>query len=81
MVSDSDYSKKGLLGIRFYDTVKFLFFLTVIQFWWIAIWGIAYIIIDLISGPSKFIELIVYVLMMVSTFAVVHMNPSLLERL
>jgi len=81
MVSDSEYSKKGLLGIRFYDTVKFLFFLTVIQFWWIAIWGIAYIIIDMISGPSKFVELIVYVLMMVSTFAVVQMNPSLLERL
>jgi hypothetical protein len=42
-----------------YNTFHFLFILTVIQFWWIAIWGIAYIVIDIIAGPSKMIELFI----------------------
>jgi hypothetical protein len=47
-----------------YDTMHFLFLLTIIQFWWIAIWGIAYIVIDLIAGPSKIIEFFIYFLML-----------------
>ena len=64
-----------------YDTFHFLFILTVIQFWWIAIWGIAYIAIDLIAGPSKMIELFIYFLMLLSTIYVVHMNPKVLDKL
>jgi hypothetical protein len=64
-----------------YGTVHFLFILTVIQFWWIAIWGIAYIIIDMIAGPSKMVELFIYFFMLVSTMYVVHTHPEVLERL
>lgn len=64
-----------------YDTFHFLFILTVIQFWWIAIWGIAYIVIDLIAGPSKIVELFIYFLMLLSTIYVVHANPKILDKL
>jgi len=64
-----------------YDTFHFLFILTVIQFWWIAIWGIAYIFIDLVAGPSKMVEMIIYFLMLLSTICVVHMNPKVLDKL
>jgi len=64
-----------------YGTFHFLFILTVIQFWWIAIWGIAYIIIDIVAGPSKMIELFIYFLMLLSTMYVVHNNPRVLEKL
>ena len=64
-----------------YDTMHFLFLLTIIQFWWIAIWGIAYIVIDLIAGPSKIIEVFIYFLMLLSTVYVVHTNPKILEKL
>jgi len=64
-----------------YDTLHFLFLLTIIQFWWIAIWGIAYIIIDLIAGPSKMIELFIYFLMLLCTIYVVHANPKILDKL
>ena len=40
-----------------FKSVNFLFTLTVIQFWWIAIWGIAYIFIGLVAGKSKTIEM------------------------
>jgi hypothetical protein len=63
------------------NTMKFLFILTLIQFWWIAIWGIAYIVIDMIAGPSKIIETIIYVCMLVFTMLVIHNNPNMVERL
>jgi hypothetical protein len=64
-----------------YDTLHFLFILTIIQFWWIAIWGIAYIIIDLVAGPSKIVELFIYFLMLLSTMYIVHTNPKVLDKL
>ena len=64
-----------------YQTFQFLFILTVIQFWWIAIWGIAYIVIDLIAGPSRIIEMVIYLFMLILTMAVIHTNPHVLEKL
>jgi hypothetical protein len=64
-----------------YDTFHFLFILTIIQFWWIAIWGIAYIVIDLIAGPSKIVELFIYFLMLLSTIYIVQTNPMILDKL
>lgn len=74
-------NEKGFIQEQMYNSGKFLFFLTIIQFWWIAIWGIAYIVIDLISGPSKTVEFAIYVSMLLGTFMMVHTNPSLLDRL
>ena len=63
------------------DTMHFLFVLTLIQFWWIAIWGIAYIVIDAIAGPSKTTELWIYFGMLLFTMIVIHLNPDMVERL
>lgn len=63
------------------DTMHFLFVLTLIQFWWIAIWGIAYIVIDAIAGPSKTTELSIYFGMLLFTMIVIHLNPDMVERL
>jgi hypothetical protein len=62
-------------------TANVLFLLTIIQFWWIAIWGIAYILIDAIAGPSKTKEIMVYISMLFFTICVFHFNPQLIERL
>ena len=64
-----------------FKAVNFLFTLTVIQFWWIAIWGIAYIFIGLIAGKSKIIEMALYLGMLVITVAIIHKNPTLLQHL
>lgn len=63
------------------QTFHFLFVLTVIQFWWIAIWGLAYILIEIVAGPSKTIECLIYVLMLAITMLVIHLNPMMLDRL
>jgi predicted membrane channel-forming protein YqfA (hemolysin III family) len=62
-------------------TANILFLLTIIQFWWIAIWGIAYILIDAIAGQSKTKEIMVYISMLLITIGVFHFNPNLVERL
>ena len=71
----------SLLGFPTFQTTKVLFALTLIQFWWIAIWGIAYIVIDMVAGPSKLVECMIYATMLIFTMAVIHMNPQMLERL
>ena len=84
MINFSDDSSMvvfGSPGKKEYGTVQFLFILTIIQFWWIAIWGIAYIVIDIIAGPSRMIEVGLYIGMLVLTAALIHMNPTLLDHL
>ena len=50
-----------------------------IQFWWIAVWGLAYILIENIAGSSKHIEVMIYFIMMISTAVVLRANPEIVE--
>ena len=62
-------------------TVNILFLLTLIQFWWIAIWGLAYIFIDAVAGTSKTKEIGIYIGMLLFTMGVFHFNPDMVQRL
>jgi hypothetical protein len=62
-------------------TANVLFLLTLIQFWWIAIWGLAYILIDAFAGTSKIKEVYIYLGMLLFTIVVFHFNPELVQRL
>ena len=69
------------LGLPAFHTINFLLVLTLIQFWWIAIWGLAYIFIEMAAGKSKIIESLIYVFMLFFTMIIIHRNPKMLERL
>ena len=71
----------GSFNLPTFHTIQFLFILTVIQFWWIAIWGLAYLVIDVVAGPSKRIECMIYAVMLLFTVVVIHYNPQMLEKL
>jgi hypothetical protein len=62
-------------------TMNILFLLTLIQFWWIAVWGLAYILIDAIAGSSKIKEIYIYISMLLITITILHLNPQMVERL
>jgi hypothetical protein len=64
-----------------FNTMNALFILTLIQFWWIAIWGLAYIVIDTYAGPSRKKEIFIYIGMLLFTLTIFHLNPRMLERL
>jgi len=69
------------LGLPTFHTIQFLLVLTLIQFWWIAIWGLAYIFIDIVAGPSKTVECLIYAFMLFFTMVIIHRNPRMLEKL
>lgn len=64
-----------------FNTMNALFILTLIQFWWIAIWGLAYIFIDNFAGKSKIKEICIYIGMLIFTMTIFHLNPQMLHRL
>lgn len=68
-------------AISNYETGEFLFILTIIQCWWIAIWGLAYIGIEAIAGKSKNIEVLIYLVMLIVTIVVLRVNPRVIDRL
>jgi len=64
-----------------FSTLRFLFVITLIQMWWIAVWGLAYIAIEQIAGKSKRIEFLTYISLLIATAIIIHAEPTLLERL
>jgi len=62
-------------------TLDLIFILTLVQFWWIAIWGLAYIAINAIAGTSKTKEIFIYLGMLFVALLVFHFNPDMLNRL
>ena len=62
------------------NLLPFLFIITIIQFWWIAIWGLAYIAIEAIAGKSKEIEILIYVGMLLAVLFFIQVNPSVIEN-
>uniref|UniRef100_A0A6C0ANU4 Uncharacterized protein n=1 Tax=viral metagenome TaxID=1070528 RepID=A0A6C0ANU4_9ZZZZ len=63
------------------NTLNVLFILTLVQLWWIAIWGLAYMIIDTVAGTSKIREIGIYIGMLIFTMMILHLNPQMVERL
>jgi hypothetical protein len=63
------------------DMFQFLGILTLIQFWWIAIWGLAYIGIDLVAGDSKIHQMLIYLGFMLVVILVLQARPKLVEKL
>ncbi len=60
---------------------QFLGILTLIQFWWIAIWGLAYLGIDAIAGNSKINQVLIYLAFMLVVILVFQYQPRLVEKL
>jgi len=63
------------------DTGQFLLIITVIQFWWIAIWGIAYMAVEMIAKGSVLIEFLIYALMLSITLLILRLNPKMIDKL
>jgi len=55
--------------------------ITFLNLWWIALWGITFIMVEYISGKSKIIELFIYVCMMISIIVVLSRNPDLMPHI
>jgi hypothetical protein len=63
------------------DTGQFLLVLTIIQFWWIAVWGIAYMFVEMVAGDSVIVEFLIYASMLLLTMMILHLNPKMIDKL
>jgi len=58
-----------------------LFFISLLQLWWIALWGIAYIVIEYVSNKNRLIELYIYIGLLLGTVFLLVKNPQLMNHL
>jgi len=56
-------------------------YVTLLQLWWIAIWGIAYIAIEYIAKKSKIVEFYIYCGLLTLVIGVLVANPILIKHL
>lgn len=70
-----------LLASSKFSMLQFLGILTLVQFWWIAIWGLAYIFIDFVAGDSKKKQILMYLGFMLAVVLVFQFEPRLIEKL
>lgn len=75
-----NFLDKVLASSKF-SMLQFLGILTLIQFWWIAIWGLAYIAIDAIAGDSKIKQILIYVGFLLAVTLALQIQPRLVEKL
>lgn len=64
-----------------WPTLRFLGAVTILQFWWIAVWGLAYLFIGWYAGANKQKEAWVYIALLVVALFAVQMNPELIRHL
>lgn len=63
-----------------YSSFQVLGYITLVQLWWIAIWGIAYIVIEYLSNKSKFKELFIYFILLIVIVCILVCNPRLINH-
>ena len=64
-----------------YSTLEKLGYITLIQLWWISVWGISYLIIEYLSNRSKKIELLIYSALLIFVLSIIISKPDLTKHL
>ena len=67
--------------LNHYSTLEILFYISLLQLWWVAIWGISYILIEWVSNKSRLIELYIYIGLLIGTIVLLLTNPHLMKHL
>jgi len=74
-----------MLSIPSADTLltdySVLLYVSLLQLWWIALWGISYIVIEYVSNKSRLIELYIYIGLLIGTLVLLMRNPHLMKHL
>ena len=63
------------------SVLKILGIITLLQLWWVCVWGICYIAIERIAGKCKYTEIYLYLGTMILIYLFLYMNPDLLKHL
>jgi hypothetical protein len=64
-----------------FSVFEILFYGSLLQLWWVSIWGISYILIEYVSNKSRLIELYIYIALLIGTIFLLLKNPHLMKHL
>jgi predicted membrane channel-forming protein YqfA (hemolysin III family) len=64
-----------------YDKVELLAYVSLIQLWWVAIWGISFIVVEYLANRFNQHQIVIYIAMLLIVFTTIIMRPNLIEHL
>jgi hypothetical protein len=64
-----------------YDKVELLAYVTLIQLWWVSIWGISFIAVEYLARRFNQHEVVIYLIMLLIVFTSIILKPNLIEHL
>ena len=64
-----------------YTLIKILGVVSLIQVWWVAVWGVCYMGINYLIKHTMLTELWVYTIMLIVIYVFLFMNPELVKHL
>lgn len=62
-----------------YTLLRVLGIVSILQIWWVAVWGVCYMGIDYITRHTIITEFWVYLGMLLSIYLLLGMNPELVK--
>lgn len=63
------------------EKINNFFLITVLDLWWVAIWGIAYIAIEYLAGKNKKMEFLIYLFLMLFVILILTYNPNYIPQI
>ena len=67
--------------IKTHTMAERLLYITIFQLWWVAVWGISYLFVEMVSKGSKAVELYIYIGLLLFIVLVLYKNPNLMIHL
>jgi hypothetical protein len=64
-----------------YDKVELLAYVSLIQLWWVAIWGISFIVVEYLANRFNQHQIVIYIAMLLIVFITIVVKPNLIEHL
>lgn len=62
------------------EKIRSFFTITFLNIWWVAIWGISYLAIEMIAKKNKAVELLIYIFLMIVVIGALIAYPDLIPH-
>jgi hypothetical protein len=62
------------------EKLRAFFSITFLNIWWVAIWGISYLAIEMVAKKNKAVELLIYIAMMIIVISALIVYPELIPH-
>lgn len=63
-----------------HEKLHAFFSITFLNIWWVAIWGISYLAIEMVAKKNKAVELLIYIALMIIVIGALIVYPDLIPH-